>query len=226
MRLDDERDPPPKRSEVKMMLVSRRDAASPIDDSDELDELDELDVFEDDDDLEELDEPDEPEDLDELEEPDEPEELDEIEEIAPVAAEDEQPPAGPAWDAGPARDADPARDRLDLADGAGCLALAEEAATGTRSGVEAMLAHQLAAAHAVAMKLAGRAAMHSARADRGHQQRFRPDWEAHEIGLARAANSAARMMTAFQRGALALDRLRHGSRHTITVQRVDAADRG
>jgi hypothetical protein len=43
---------------------------------------------------------------------------------------------------------------------------------------------------------------------------------------ARSAGAAARLLDAFQRGALALDRLRNGGRQTVVVQHVSVAEGG
>lgn len=117
-------------------------------------------------------------------------------------------------------------ERRALAEAAQCLALADDAAAlaEVRGGVEAMITDQLAAAHGVAMRLAGRTA---SRVDKAVRTRFSElDAESYDAQAARSALSAARMMTAFQRGALALDRLQNGGRMTITVQRVEVADGG
>ncbi len=108
--------------------------------------------------------------------------------------------------------------RLDLAAKAGALELAVDAADTIkpRNSLEKMLAHEVAAAHRVAMALAARAASHCEHAN-DFQQANR---QFHAIESARAANAAARMMTAFQDGLLTLQRLRTGGRQVVTVQHV------
>jgi len=121
--------------------------------------------------------------------------------------------------------ADASRARLELADRAGVLELALDAADSANvaNSLEAMLAHQLAAAHNVAMRLTSAAAMHAQRATevgRGAGGDF------HAVEAARAANAAARAMSAFQDGLLTLQKLRSGGRQVVTVQHVTVGDGG
>ena len=109
------------------------------------------------------------------------------------------------------------KERMDLADRAKALNLAVDAAETIqpRNSLEKMLAHQLAAAHAHAMKLLAKSHAWA----RGNSQ-------AHSVEAARLAGAAARMMDSYQRGLLALDRLRNGGRQVVTVQHVTVADGG
>lgn len=116
--------------------------------------------------------------------------------------------------------------RLELATDAGALDLAVDAADSIKAANSfgKMLAHQLAAAHKLAMELAGRAAIHAANSEYAHLGagiRLQ-----HGIEAGRMAASAARMMAAFQQGLLTLDRLRNGGRQTVVVQHVKVADGG
>jgi hypothetical protein len=78
-----------------------------------------------------------------------------------------------------------------------------------------MLAHELAAAHRLAMNMAEQSARLVDRFDRQEALgRFNP---AHSIEAARLANASARMMAAFQDGLLALDRIRRGGKQTVKV---------
>ena len=118
------------------------------------------------------------------------------------------------------------RDRLELAADAGALALAVDTADTIRAGnsIEKMLSHQLAAAHTLAMRLTGRADMHSRNA--APDAFGQTNRAFHAVEAARAANAAARMMEAFQRGLLTLDRLRNGGRQTVVVQHVAVGEGG
>ena len=119
--------------------------------------------------------------------------------------------------------ADASLARLSLAREADVLTMAVETAqdTGATTAAEKMLAHQLAAAHPLAMGLFATAAgeLHKHRVA-GH---LNPDALAEAV---RSANAGARVMAAFAQGALALDRLRNGGRQTVTVQHVTVADGG
>jgi hypothetical protein len=116
-------------------------------------------------------------------------------------------------------------DRLKLADdGIGCVALAVDTAETIQAAnsIEKMLAHQLAAAHKLAMTFAGKA-----------QQLIEEDgigWTSkHTIyatEASRVANASAKMMDAFQKGTLALHKLRTGGKQVVTVQHVNVSDGG
>lgn len=75
-----------------------------------------------------------------------------------------------------------------------------------------MLAHQLAASHRLGMMFADRSATLLERT-----AHFANGNQTITIEAARLANSAARMMAAFQDGLLALDRIRRGGRQTVKV---------
>ena len=119
-----------------------------------------------------------------------------------------------------------AQDRLVLAEDAGCLALAIDTAesVGVKSCLDKMLAHQLASAHQLAMKLAGRAAMHI---NNAAYDGFGPERRTyHSEEAVRAAGASARMMDAFQKGLLTLHRLRSGGNQNITVTHLTATQGG
>jgi hypothetical protein len=90
-----------------------------------------------------------------------------------------------------------------------------------------MLAHQLAAAHKVAMKLAGRAAMHATNAEHdgfGPEMRYPGSrLEFHAVEADRAAKAMARVMEAWQHGYATLMRVRSAGRQTVVVQHVNVA---
>ena len=104
--------------------------------------------------------------------------------------------------------------RLLLARDAGALDLAVEAAedAGANTAIEKMLAHQLAVAHQLAMSL-----LAVAQGD-VHRHRKAPHVNTGAMAEAcRNTHAASRLMDAFARGAMALDRLRNGSRQVVTV---------
>jgi hypothetical protein len=120
--------------------------------------------------------------------------------------------------------AEASMDRLRLADdGIQCVAMAVDAAETiqARNSIEKMLAHQLAAAHKLAMTFAGKARQLVEDEGGPYQQDG-----IYVVEAARVANSSARMMDAFQKGALALHKLRTGGKQTVTVQHVNVNDGG
>ena len=130
--------------------------------------------------------------------------------------------------------AEASQERLGLAREAGALTLALDTAEsmGAASPAERMIAHQMATAHALAMRLAAKADAFAARKFLTYQ----PDGasaadeakreQVASIEAARLATAAARMMEATARAALVLDRLRNGNRQTVVVQHVAVADGG
>ncbi len=131
-------------------------------------------------------------------------------------------------------DAEATRERLNLAREAGALTLALDAAEGmgAASPAERMIAHQMATAHALGMRLAAKADAFAARRFLTYRTRAidAADEAKREqvasVEAARMATAAARMMEATARAALVLDRLRHGNRQTVVVQHVAVADGG
>jgi hypothetical protein len=93
-----------------------------------------------------------------------------------------------------------------------------------------MFAHQLAAAHKLAMKLAGWAAMHTNNAEcdgYGTEHRYPGSrLEFHAVEAVRASNAAARVMDTFQRGYATLMQLRRAGQQTVVVQHVNVRDGG
>ncbi len=131
-------------------------------------------------------------------------------------------------------DAEASQERLGLAREAGALTLALDAAEGmgAASPAERMIAHQMATAHAMAMRLAAKSDAFAARKFLTYQRRAvdavdeAKREQVASIEAVRMANAAARMMEATARAALVLDRLRHGNRQTVVVQHVAVADGG
>ena len=119
---------------------------------------------------------------------------------------------------------DASRDRLELANEAGALETALDAAKSIDAGnsLEKMLAHQLAAAHRSAMKMSAEI---NRRVDylstvRGEEQ------ERANIQATRLAGATARVMSTFQQGLLTLQRLRTGGQQVVTVQHVQVNEGG
>jgi hypothetical protein len=120
--------------------------------------------------------------------------------------------------------ADASMERLKLADEVHCVPLAVDTAETiqAKNSIEKMMAHQLAAAHKLAMTFAGQARKHTQQAEEGI---YASDLR-HVDYAAKMANSSARMMDAFQKGTLALHKLRTGGTQTVTVQHVNVSDGG
>lgn len=131
-------------------------------------------------------------------------------------------------------DAEATQERLGLAREAGALTLALDAAEGmgAASPAERMLAHQMAVAHAMAMRLAAKADAFAARRFLTYQHRAvdaaaeAKREQVASVEAARMATASARLMEATARAALALDRLRNGNRQTVVVQYVTVGDGG
>jgi len=116
-------------------------------------------------------------------------------------------------------------DRLKLTDeGIGCSAMALDAAETIQAenSIEKMMAHQLAAAHKLAMTFAAKA-QGLIEEDRNGLYSS-PTIYATEAS--RVANASAKMMDAFQKGTLALHKLRTGGKQIVTVQHVNVSDGG
>ncbi|HLY05190.1 MAG TPA: hypothetical protein VKR31_05530 [Rhizomicrobium sp.] len=87
---------------------------------------------------------------------------------------------------------------------------------GAENSLEKMLAHQMAVAHQVAMTFADKALTSCQQHPKAGDS----------IDATRYANTAARLMSAFQDGLLALARIRSGGSQTVTVQHVTVAQGG
>ena len=121
--------------------------------------------------------------------------------------------------------AEASMDRLKLADdGIQCVALAIDTAetVQAKNSIEKMLAHQLAAAHKLAMTFARQA---REQAQEVSDDIF-GDRSLHVDHASKMARSSARMMDAFQKGVLALHKLRTGGTQVVTVQHVNVSDGG
>ena len=117
--------------------------------------------------------------------------------------------------------ADASDQRMQLAKKAGALALGVDTADTIKAAntVELMLAHQLAATHAGAMRLLGQINTLF------HDNVIAKD-DAANLRATRLAGAAARLLGAYQSGILALDRLRTGGRQTVVVQHVQVNEGG
>jgi len=116
-------------------------------------------------------------------------------------------------------------DRLKLTDeGIGCVALAVDAAETIQAAnsIEKMMAHQLAAAHKLAMTFAGKAQRLIEEEGIG----WTPKLALYATEASRVANASAKMMDAFQKGTLALHKLRTGGKQVVTVQHVNVSNGG
>src|SRR5215469_5747479 len=117
------------------------------------------------------------------------------------------------------------RDRLELANKAGCLEMALDATDTLRStnSIEAMMTHQMAAAHNTIMKV-------GEQINRGcERMEFCSDperLEQHSIATSRLMGQMARLMTAYQSGALAIQNMRRGGKQTVVVQHVQVTEGG
>jgi hypothetical protein len=103
---------------------------------------------------------------------------------------------------------------------ADALILAADAANSVNAAnsLEKMLAHQLAASHRLGMKFIEKAALLLGRFDLGLSGlRSASEVQANSVEAARLANAGARIMSAYQDGLLALDRIRRGGRQTVKV---------
>jgi hypothetical protein len=120
---------------------------------------------------------------------------------------------------------DASRDRLELANQASILDLALDTAdtVQARDSIERMLCHQLAAAHRAAMKLTAQLnrEIEGLECKIGYANR-----EPHNLHAGRLAASVARMMAAFNDGAMTLQRLRTGGRQVVQVQHVQVNSGG
>jgi hypothetical protein len=121
--------------------------------------------------------------------------------------------------------AEASMDRLNLADeylDAAALAVDAAETIKAENSIEKMLAHQLAAAHKLAMTFAGKAK--SLIEDEGDS--WSPEKALYASEAAKVANSSAKMMDAYQKGVLALHKLRTGGKQVVTVQHVNVNDGG
>jgi hypothetical protein len=118
---------------------------------------------------------------------------------------------------------DASRHRMELADKAEVLTLAVDAAATIQAAnsLEKMLMHQMAAAHAMAMRTQAQA--------RELMESFkRSDYAFQHLSIeaGRMMNASARMMESFQHGTLTLTKVRSGGQQIVVVQHVNVGDGG
>src|SRR5262249_55263023 len=120
------------------------------------------------------------------------------------------------------------RERLELTADARYLSLAAGLADTlqARRQVKKALAHQMAAAHQMAMRFAATANKWLDKAHPDSPFKGAKSASAAMVEAQRAANASARLMSAYQDAALALQRLRTGGRQVVTVQHVQVAGGG
>ena len=111
--------------------------------------------------------------------------------------------------------------RLNLAEDANCMSLAADMAETiqAQNSMEKSLAHQMAGLHSTAMKMLSSAENEMAKIGnyQGNQA---------QVETARLANTAARLMRAYQESMLTLHKIRTGGRQTMVVQHVHVTDGG
>jgi len=105
-----------------------------------------------------------------------------------------------------------------------CIGMGVDAAETIQAenSLEKMLAHQLAAAHKLAMTFAKQALDSLNKPDHGTNYQN----DLHAVESARAANTSAKLMDVYQKGILALSKVRTGGKQTVTVQHVNVSDGG
>jgi hypothetical protein len=120
--------------------------------------------------------------------------------------------------------AEASRDRLHLMLDVDCIGMAVDAAETIQAenSLEKMLAHQLAAGHKLAMTFAKKALDYLSKQER---ESFNQN-SIHAVESARAANTSAKLMDVYQKGVLALAKVRTGGKQTVTVQHVSVSDGG
>jgi hypothetical protein len=120
--------------------------------------------------------------------------------------------------------AEASRDRLELVLDVDCIGLAVDAAETIQAenSLEKMLAHQLATAHKLAMTFAKQALIYLNKPTSRPQEQY----DLNAVEGARAANTSAKLMDVYQKGILALSKVRTGGKQTVTVQHVNVTDGG
>ena len=102
------------------------------------------------------------------------------------------------------------------------LAIDMAESLGAANSAELALAHQMAAAHALSLRLIGRANLEIEGMSRFNWQGKREAM----VEIARLSNAAARLMQTFQQGLFVLAKVRSGGRQTVVVQHVQINDGG
>ena len=118
---------------------------------------------------------------------------------------------------------DASRERMDLADKANALTMGLDAAETIQASnsLEKMLAHQMSAAHAMAMET-----QVQARELLNTYKRTGYIHQSLSIEAGRLLNASARMMDSYQHGMLTIQKVRSGGQQTVVVQHVNVGDGG
>jgi hypothetical protein len=115
-------------------------------------------------------------------------------------------------------------ERLDLASEARAdeLAIDMEESAAAQTSIEKAMTHQMAAAHATALRVIGRVSLEletMGTRSRGEQREAM-------VEIARLSNAASRLMQTYQQAALTLAKVRNGGKQTVVVQYVHVNDGG
>ena len=101
------------------------------------------------------------------------------------------------------------------------MGLDASASVNAANSIEKMLSHELAATHAVVMKMCGQLRdAQAAMPDACERAVLSGGYGSLNKEICRAGGAIARLMIAMQQGALTLQRLRQGSRQTVRVEHV------
>jgi len=106
----------------------------------------------------------------------------------------------------------------------GCVELDQDLARTIQptNSLERMLAGQLASLHSTALRLLAKSLDHAA-----YAADFKSQWQREQnVEACRVANTAARLLSSFNEGALALQKLRTGGKQTVVVQHVHVSEGG
>jgi len=102
------------------------------------------------------------------------------------------------------------------------LALDMEQSAGAESSIEKAMTHQMAAAHAAALRIVGRVNF-----ELEHMgTRSRNEHREATVEIARLSNAASRLMQTYQQAALTLAKMRSGGKQTVVVQYVHVNEGG
>ena len=114
--------------------------------------------------------------------------------------------------------------RLDLASEARAdeLAIDTEESAAAETSIEKAMTHQMAAAHATALRVIGRVNLEL----ESMGTRSRGEQREAMVEIARLSNAASRLMQTYQQAALTLAKVRSGGKQTVVVQYVHVNDGG
>jgi hypothetical protein len=115
-------------------------------------------------------------------------------------------------------------ERLDLASEARAdeLAIDMEESAAAETSIEKAMTHQMAAAHATALRVIGRVNLEI----ESMGTRSRNEQREAMVEIARLSNAASRLMQTYQQAALTLVKVRSGGRQTVVVQYVHVNEGG